>query len=93
MSFCCFIQLKEITFGVLITFLLVSCRNFSIHFVSLANQLSSLPHFLPALVFILLEDGGVDSMFSERRIVWANYKNIIEQKKNSRLLLVKKNNS
>jgi len=32
-------------------------------------------------------------MFSERRIVWANYKNIIEQKKNSRLLLVKKNNS
>jgi len=53
---------KETSFGVLKIFLLVSCRNFSISSDYLENQLSSFPPLLTALVFILLDDGGVDAM-------------------------------
>jgi len=51
----------------LITFVLVSKRYLYISSLSPKNQPSSLPLDLTALVLILLDVGGVDSMTAEKR--------------------------
>ena len=48
-------------------FLLVSCMNFAINLDSPENLISSFPPLLTNLVFILLDDGGVDSMVQLER--------------------------
>jgi len=58
---------KETSFGVLTIFLLVACRYLSINSDSPENQPSSFPPLLTSLVFILLEDGGVDAMVQEEK--------------------------
>jgi len=58
---------KETTFGLLITFVLVSKRYLSMTSLSPENQPSSLPPDLTTLVFILFDVAGVDYMIAEKR--------------------------
>ena len=61
-SFCSLNQLKEMSSGLFITFLFVSCRYFSIFSSSPENHASRRPPLLISLVLILFDEGDVESM-------------------------------
>ena len=65
-NFWLFSQSKETTFGLLITFVFVSKQYLSMSSLSPENQPPSLPPDLTALVLILFDVGGVDSMIVEK---------------------------
>ena len=67
-SFCCFIYVKETTFGVFTFFLLVSSRYLFMRVASPKNHPSSFPVLLTPLYFILFAEGGVSAIAQIREI-------------------------
>jgi len=60
---------------------------------SLENKLCSLPLLLTALVFILFEEGGVDSMAKQKEIKKGTLQNKVNaERKTTYCFFVRKNN-